>query len=137
MTDLHLVGEVEVDDHADVLNVKAAGRDVRGNEDEGPPFLEVVQDTVTLALAKGIIENSMISKVQSKGKETKRKGANTVNNKEGMLNLGGEINKMRKTKEGNTGDKNKSRGYISYVDKKQETTGREEKNSDGDTTKEH
>lgn len=47
---LHFLGEVEVDDHPDVLHVEPACSDIGGHEDERPSILEVVKDTVTLAL---------------------------------------------------------------------------------------
>ena len=49
---LHLLREVEVDDHVDVLDIETARSDIRSHQDQGPPFLEVVQDAVTLALGK-------------------------------------------------------------------------------------
>lgn len=50
MTNLHLFGEVEVDDHLDVLHVQSASSHVGCDEHQRPAFFEVVQYAVALVL---------------------------------------------------------------------------------------
>lgn len=45
---VHVVGEVKVHDHPDVVDVEAAGGDVRGAEEGGVAVLELAKDPVTL-----------------------------------------------------------------------------------------
>lgn len=67
LTHLHLLWEIEVDHHADVLHVQAAGRDVRRDKDQRSPLLEIVQHAVTLVLYVRTTSKQHTNDTQTKG----------------------------------------------------------------------